>query len=440
VEWIGDVPAHWTIRRLSSLFAEKAEEGLSDLPILSVSIHDGVSDEELDPGELERKVSRSEDRSKYKRVIPGDLVYNMMRAWQGGFGAVQTLGMVSPAYVVARPKSEFSTQFIEHLLRTSNAVEEMRRHSRGVADFRLRLYWEEFKAIEVALPPPSEQHAIVEFLSRETVKIDALVEEQRRLIELLKEKRQAVVSQAVTKGLDPDAPMRVSGVKWIGKVPAHWRVLPLSRILSRIEQGWSPTACEREPDPAEASVLRLSAVKNGVFYGNQRKALPDLTDEQLSNAPRVQNGDFLLSRANTPELVGDCAIATDVQNTIFPDLMYRLTFSTDDVLVEFALLALRSSYLRGQISRDARGSSMSMAKLSHKHIKSWLIALPPTIEQRRIAESVAVRVHQLSLLMLEAESAIALLREYRSALISAAVTGRIDVRGQVSGTIEGQAA
>src|SRR5205807_6033673 len=124
--------------------------------------------------ELERKVTRSDDRSKYKRVRPGDLVYNMMRAWQGGFGTVTVHGMVSPAYVVARPKSAFSTEFIEYLLRTPNAIEEMRRHSQGVTDFRLRLYWDEFKALAVAIPSPLEQAHILEVIRGETSKIAAL--------------------------------------------------------------------------------------------------------------------------------------------------------------------------------------------------------------------------------------------------------------------------
>ena len=152
VEWLGDVPSHWTVTRLGNVFREVAEAGTDELPILSVSIHHGVSDKEIDEEALERKVSRSDDRSMYKRVSPGDLVYNMMRAWQGGFGTVTVYGMVSPAYVVARPRSRIITAYVEHLLRTPQAIEQMRRHSRGVTDFRLRLYWDEFKNIRITLP------------------------------------------------------------------------------------------------------------------------------------------------------------------------------------------------------------------------------------------------------------------------------------------------
>ena len=202
LEWLGEVPEHWEVRRLATLFRAVAEAGSADLPIFSVSIHHGVSDTELDEDELERKVARSDDRSKYKRVERGDLVYNMMRAWQGAFGAVQTVGMVSPAYVVARPTEAFATRFVEAMLRTPTAIEEMRRRSRGVTDFRLRLYWEEFKDLTVALPPPDEQRAIMDFVAAEDTRIGDLVDESRRLVDLLQERRTALISAAVTGKID----------------------------------------------------------------------------------------------------------------------------------------------------------------------------------------------------------------------------------------------
>jgi type I restriction enzyme S subunit len=202
VEWLGEVPKHWEVCRIGSLFREAADVGEDGLPILTVSIHDGVSDRQLDDEELERKFIRIEDTSKYKKVIPSDLVYNMMRAWQGGFGAVLVAGLVSPAYVVARPRRPMVTKFIELLLRTPAAIEEMRCHSYGVADFRLRLYWDHFKTLRVALPPLAEQREIVEAAQRETESIDALI----RVIEVQNEKlaeyRSALISAAVTGQID----------------------------------------------------------------------------------------------------------------------------------------------------------------------------------------------------------------------------------------------
>ncbi len=202
IEWLGDVPAHWEVTRLGNLFREVAEPGIDGLPILSVSIHDGVSDKEIAGEDMDRKVTRSEDRSKYIRVAPGDLVYNMMRAWQGGFGTVTVDGMVSPAYVVARPHRQLKTDFIEHLLRTPQAIEQMRRHSQGVTDFRLRLYWDEFKNIRVALPPSEEATAICAHIADmdRTFKNMSTVSEEA--IRLLQERRTALISAAVTGQID----------------------------------------------------------------------------------------------------------------------------------------------------------------------------------------------------------------------------------------------
>ncbi len=214
VDWLGDIPEGWEVVRLSALFDDVTEPGSADLPILSVSIHSGVSDDEISDEDMDRKVTRSEDRSKYVVVRPGDLTYNMMRAWQGGFGAVRVLGMVSPAYVVARPRNpgRNKTAFIELLLRTPNAVTEMKRHSRGVTDFRLRLYWDEFKTISVAIPSVAEQEAILSAISQELDKFDTLTETATSAITVLQERRSALISAAVTGKID---------VREVAKAPAQ---------------------------------------------------------------------------------------------------------------------------------------------------------------------------------------------------------------------------
>lgn len=212
IEWMGRVPAHWNVVRLGSLFREAADAGIEGLPMLSVSIHSGISDKELDDEEMDRKVSRSKDRTLYKRVRPGDLVYNQMRAWQGAFGAAKLEGLVSPAYVVARPGKAVVPTFIEYLLRAPAAMEEIRRRSRGITDFRLRLYWDEFKNIRIALPPKEEQEAIAEFLDRKLSQIDRQIVLIDQFDDLLKQQRKAIIHEAVTGKIDlSGAPV---GDKW----------------------------------------------------------------------------------------------------------------------------------------------------------------------------------------------------------------------------------
>ena len=202
VDWISEFPAHWQVTRVANLFKEINVSSDDERPILSVSIHDGVSDDELSEAESGRKVSRSEDRSKYKAVEPGDLVYNMMRAWQGGFGAVTVSGAVSPAYVVARPHSPQLAEYIELVLRTPNAIAEMKRHSRGITDFRMRLYWDEFKNIEVPVPPEDEISAILQRVRDIKSETARVADAASRMNALLQQRRSALISAAVTGKID----------------------------------------------------------------------------------------------------------------------------------------------------------------------------------------------------------------------------------------------
>ena len=201
-EWLGRIPARWKTVRVAELFRETVRPADPELPVLAVSIHDGVSDKELEDEDRARMVNLSEDRTKYQRVQPGDLVYNMMRAWQGAFGTVTVNGLVSPAYVVAEPKTEFRTKFIELQLRTASGAEEVRRYSKGIADFRQRLYWEHFRNLKVCLPPLKEQDDIIAHIESEQARLALLKTKTERSIELLREHRTALITAAVTGKID----------------------------------------------------------------------------------------------------------------------------------------------------------------------------------------------------------------------------------------------
>lgn len=206
VEWLGEVPEHWEVKRISLLFSESSARAFSDIeleyPVLSVSIHHGISDKELSEKELDRKVTRSEDKSLYKVVHDNDLTYNMMRAWQGGFGASKLSGLVSPAYVVCKPKTRLNSYYFELVLRTPNAVTELKRYSRGITDFRLRLYWDEFKNIYVPVPTDDEINSILNSITVISNKYENLILVSERQIELLHERRTALISAAVTGKID----------------------------------------------------------------------------------------------------------------------------------------------------------------------------------------------------------------------------------------------
>lgn len=206
VEWLGEVPAHWDIRRISLIYNESSSRAATveelAYPILSVSIHHGISDKQLDETELDRKVSRSEDKSLYKVVEKNDLAYNMMRAWQGGFGASILPGLISPAYVVCKPLTTIDSKYFELALRTPNAITELKKYSRGITDFRLRLYWDEFKNIRIPVPPSDEVDGILEQILEIESKYKKIEVSAQLQINLLKERRTALISAAVTGKID----------------------------------------------------------------------------------------------------------------------------------------------------------------------------------------------------------------------------------------------
>lgn len=168
----------WRERRLGDLYTERNERGNDRLPILSVSIHDGVSSGEMDEEELGKKVNRSSDKTLYKRVCPGDLAFNMMRAWQGAIGVVKTEGMISPAYIAAIPNGELYAPFMNYYMRTDRMIHIINRQSYGLTDFRKRLYWDSFANISCRLPCIEEQKRIADFLNH----LDEQIEVQKKVV------------------------------------------------------------------------------------------------------------------------------------------------------------------------------------------------------------------------------------------------------------------
>ncbi|GAJ30054.1 restriction endonuclease subunit S [Acidomonas methanolica] len=202
LDHIPSIPAHWSLLRAGHLFHEVAEPNTDDLPVLSVSIHTGISDRQLDDEERDRKVNLIEDRSSYKCVRPGYLAYNMMRAWQGAVGVSTVNGAVSPAYVVAKPTHDLHSPYYQFLLRTPLFIEQMRQGSKGITDFRLRLYWEQFRLIMLPMPPLEEQRRIAAEAERELAHADEVAARIVRSVALLRERRAALITAAVAGQID----------------------------------------------------------------------------------------------------------------------------------------------------------------------------------------------------------------------------------------------
>ena len=277
-------------------------------------------------------------------------------------------------------------------------------------------------AIAVGIPPAAEQSAIASFLDRETVKIDALVDEQKRLIELLKEKRQAVISHAVTKGLDPNAPMKDSGVEWLGQVPEHWDVKPLKHLV-RFKSGGTPAKdnlafWDGSIPWASAKDLKAETIYDTVDHITEAAIASSATDLVPEKSVLVLVRGMTLAHSFPVVLAGrPMAINQDLK---------ALT-SQADVQSEFLAWLLRGA-ARESLSRvDEAGHGTKALRMD-----AWTslrLSVPPSTEQLAIASFLSQETAKIDALIERAREAISLLGERRSALISAAVTGKIDVRG-----------
>lgn len=212
---VGIYPEDWTEYTLGDIYTERKEPGNENLPLLMVSIHSGVSDGEVDEEDLPKKVKRIEDKTQYKRAASGDLVFNMMRAWQGAIGTVRTEGMVSPAYIVAEPNKLVDPLFMDYLMRTPRMVGTIHKQSYGVTDFRLRLYWDSFAPIHCVLPSVPEQEKIGEAVDIQ----NKIIELKEKLLAEKQRQKKYLMQQLLT------------GKKRLPGFDGEWRNVKLNEVL-----------------------------------------------------------------------------------------------------------------------------------------------------------------------------------------------------------------
>ncbi|MFG1300567.1 hypothetical protein V5F49_12300 [Xanthobacter sp. V3C-3] len=436
IEWLGHAPAHWPLTRLR--FVARLNPSRSELAGLDRNLEVSFLPMEA-IGEdgtlsLERTRPIGEVETGYSYMREGDVVLaKITPCFENGKGAIASslhngIAFGTTELIVARPRPDVCLGRFLHWLFVSPAFRKLGEASMYGAGGQKRVPDDFVRDFRVAFPPLPEQLAIAAFLDRETAKIDALVTEQERLIALLAEKRRAVISHAVTKGLDPNAPMKDSGIEWLGEVPAHWEVKRLKHLFASFEQGWSPQ-CEAYPAQGEdeLGILKVGCVNGGTFDPSENKRLP-LELEPVANF-RLQRGDLLISRANTRDLVGGSAwVERDHPNLFICDKLYRARMISGEAVPSFVSMYLGSGAVRNQIELVATGASSSMLNIGQSVILDMPMARPPVEEQAAIALHVSRATAKLGTLTTEAERAIALLRERRAALISAAVTGKIDVR------------
>lgn len=438
VEWLGNIPKDWTVKRLkwsvegsfNGVWGDEPD-GIDDVVCLRVADFNRdnytISTEALTLRAIE--VKQLESR-KLKR---GDLLIE-----KSGGGEKQLVGCVvyfdhefdavCSNFVARMPVAEGHLPrywaYVHAGLYAGKLNYPAIKQTTGIQNLDAALYLDTL----AAYPPLAEQQQIAAFLDWKTSQIDALIAKKQTLLQKLKEKRLAVITQAVTKGLNPDAPMRDSGIAWLGEVPAHWTVKRLRFSVHRIEQGWSPQ-CDNQPaEDDEWGVMKVGCVNGDAFNALENKALPlELT--ALAEY-ELQPKDILISRANTKELLGSAAIVPlNIRSKLLLcDKLFRLR-PEPTIDEEFLTCYLRTPAARYQYEREATGASGSMQNIGQSTLKNLVLPVPPLDEQRLIFEFVQTEASKLDDLMSKANAAITRLTEYRSALITAAITGKIDVRG-----------
>ncbi len=416
--WLGQIPATWKLRRAKYLFREVDERSRTGSEeLLSVSHKTGVTPR----SQKNVTMFMAESNVGHKICRPDDLVINTLWAWMAALGVSRHHGMVSPAYGVYRPidPSGFRPSFADQLLRTPFYAAEYQRCSTGVNSSRLRLYPEAFFRIPIMLPPKEEQEAIVRFLAHANQKIDGFIRAKRKLIGLLNEQKQAIIHQAVTRGLDPSVPLKPSGIPWLGDIPKHWE-LKRFKFVATINSG--------QVDPTMQSFRQMVLIApNHIQSGTGRIVGLETASSQGADSGKylVSKGQVIYSkiRPNLKKAViapCDCLCSAD---------MYPIT-PRSEILPEFLLTLLLSQ----PFTNFATDASMrvAMPKVNREALANCHMWYPSHDEQLALLAAVEKESEPYNRAITRTEREIALMQEYRTRLTADLVTGRLDVREAAS--------
>lgn len=425
--WLDRIPSHWEVWRNGRLFSQRRETGFGELPILEVSLKTGVRVRDMD--NLKRKQVMS-DREKYKRAANGDIAYNMMRMWQGAVGVAPADGLVSPAYVVAKPYPEAEPRYFSYLFRTDAYMNEVDGYSRGIVKDRNRLYWEDFKQMPSCVPPLQEQKAIVDYLDDNAVKVSRFIRNRRKLIALLNEQKQAIINRAVTRGLDPNVRLKPSGIPWLADIPEHWEVRKISTICSLIVDGthFSPT---NDTAGAYLYITAKNIKEYGVDVSTATYVSPSAHREIYKRCP-VRKGDVLYIKDGATAGLATVNNLEDEFSMLSSVALLRPspTVATPD----FLALALNDCVFKQHaLSRVVGGA---MTRFTVVLLKRFSILIPPLAEQESIVSAVSDEMRPLRATQRKLEREMELLREYRTRLVADVVTGKFDVCEAAAGLPE----
>lgn len=408
VEWLGLIPKHWALRRAKFIF-QRIQRPVRDIDGIVTAFRDGQvtlrSNRRIDG------FTNALQEIGYQGVRKGDLLIHAMDGFAGAIGISDSDGKCSPVCSVCTPISKTLAYpaYYGYLIRQLAVTGFITSLSKGIRERSTEFRFSEFSPLGLALPPHSEQRTIAAFLDYETARIDKLIAQQQRLIELLKEKRQAVISHAVTKGLNPDAPMKDSGVEWLGEVPEHWGVMKVAYAL-KIDNNLR-TPIDRN--------IRSEKVGDYPYYGPT--GILDSIDEFFAKGEYFllgEDGDHFLKFSQKPMTIlvnGEFSVNNHA----------HLLKGYKHCSTAWGALFFETKDLFPWLIRQGVGRY----KLRKESLVTIPMVIPPTDEQKEILKIINKVKIDINSAIEKSESFITLLQERRTALISAAVTGKIDLRG-----------
>lgn len=420
--WLGQVPSHWRVVPNRAIFVEVNDRGHSEEQMLSVTITRGIVQQSALLADSSKKDSSRQDKSAYKLVQRKDIAYNKMRAWQGAIAASAHRGIISPAYIVQRLRDDENlSSYFHHLFRTPQFAKEAERWSYGITSDMWSLRAEHFKLIYSTVPPPDEQAAIVRFLDWANGRLERAIRAKRKVIALLNEQKQAIIHRAVTRGLDPDVPLKPSRSRWFPELPSSWEALTLRRVINSAIDG-----PHFSPQYQDTGVPFLSArnLRADRWLLSSAKYISETDYIEFSRRVRPEVGDVLYTKGGTT------GVARAVDLT-FPFQVWVhiavLKLKRSRIAPEFLAYCLNSPRCYEQAQLFTRGATNQDLGLGR--MKDIELPVPPTLdEQKVIVGFLDAQCSGFDTTISRLERELELLREYRTRLVADVVTGKLDVR------------
>ncbi len=413
---LGQIPGHWGVRRIKTLFRERDERSGDGVGVLlSLTRARGI----VPQADASNRMASAEDLSKYKLCRPGDLVMNRMQAWSGMFALAAIQGLVSPDYSVFEATGGSDVKYFEHLFKTPRLVDEFARRSKGIGSGFNRLYTPDFGAVPVTVPPIDEQTAIVRFLDHADRRIRRYIAAKKKLISLLHEQKQTIIYHAVTRGLDTGVQLKPAGIPSLGLIPSHWGVRRLGR-MAKVFNGTTPSRAQ----PAYWSDGNIPWLASGKVNDRLITTPSELITARALNEcglSLVPSGALLIGLVGQGRTRGMCAVLA-IDSCINQNLAAIIPGSA--LTSQFLYYVILASY--EDIREFGRGGNQ--AALNCEIVGRLPVPVPPLEEQKAICQAVDIETAHLRTVEHAIGREIVLLQEYRTRLVSDVVSGKIDVR------------